>query len=121
MTIGSNNRSTSRMEKMMMNPRTELKTMVSDKLKQRREESLSKSRERSFDLYAKDSLPVSGAATKRTGYHARVENPRDHTFLSRIGETNREAMEVIQKLNEEKSSARGGPYNNQNSQSYIET
>jgi len=87
--------------------------MVSDKYKQRREESLSKSREKSFDVYAKDkeSVPPSALSTKRNGYHARVENPKDHTFLSRIGETNREAKQIIDRLKTEEKS---GLYFNNN-------
>jgi hypothetical protein len=50
--------------------------MLSDKYKQRREESLSKSQE-------------------RKSYYAQVEDHRDHTYLSRLGENNRDALEVV--------------------------
>lgn len=56
--------------------------------------------ERSFDLYAA-AAPKEKVPTPRLGYHARPEDPRDHTFLSKMGENNREAKEILKRLTTE--------------------
>lgn len=59
-----------------------------DKLKEHRDQSRSKSIERVQDKY---SQPKSS----RKGYNDVVEDPRDHTYLSKLGEVNREALSQI--------------------------
>jgi hypothetical protein len=72
---------------------SDLKDLISEKHHKRKEESQSKSVERSYDKFsrpAQESLPISGSKSK-PGYYDNVEDPTEHSFLSRLGENNREA------------------------------
>jgi hypothetical protein len=81
--------------------------MISEKYREERESSLNKSKEKSYELYRDKSFenfnPVnvsrennkaysSKADTSENGYYAKVRDHQNHSFLSRMGETNREAL-----------------------------
>lgn len=69
-----------------------MKELVSDKHQQRQQEK-SMGRE-SFDQYTTQNAN----SLERKGYYDQVENPSEHSYLSRLGESNRHAQKVLKQL-----------------------
>lgn len=73
-----------------------LKDLVSGKLEQRRQES--RSRDRSHDRSLRnptDNGAIKSASRDRPGYFQQVDDPGEHSYLSRLGENNREAQAIL--------------------------
>jgi hypothetical protein len=87
--------------------RSDLKGLITDKLNQRAVESQSRSIERSYERYQQPGAggaSASGTADKdRRGYYDQVEDPAEHSFLSRLGENNREVISILHHANPPKS------------------
>lgn len=88
--------------------RSDLKDLITDKLNQRAAASQSRSIERSYERY---HPPVAGGASAsgtgtagkdRRGYYDQVEDPTEHSFLSRLGENNREVINILRNANPQK-------------------
>ena len=74
--------------------------MMIEKYKEERIASQSRSQEKSYENYNPVNLEANQSTP--TSYYANVKDPHNHSYLSRMGEVNREAIDKINSFREEK-------------------